>query len=185
MPARACRFDSGSRYHSHGRHFQGRCQGGWKNCRGPFGRTQGRPKGESRRLESMFANSGEITAPWGVPRLPFSRLPSASTTPTFNHLPIRRMMLRSVTRCCIVSRTLLSKDQSGVSLRSVCLSSASMPGSPGIDQHEDVHAALSGCSSDVLHSRPSSDRPCPALKMLLICDTTAAAPPPLDDAQGW
>src|ERR1700742_4416611 len=45
----------------------------------------------------MFANSGEITAPCGVPTSPGFTTPS-SATPAFSHLRIRRITRRSPTR---------------------------------------------------------------------------------------
>ena len=46
----------------------------------------------------MFARTGEITAPCGVPRSTSSRRPSSST-PAFSHLPIRRTSRLSAIRC--------------------------------------------------------------------------------------
>src|ERR1035441_1392967 len=46
----------------------------------------------------MFASSGEITAPCGVPTLVSDHWPS-SDTPAFNHFWIRRSIRGSATRC--------------------------------------------------------------------------------------
>src|ERR1039458_4839317 len=46
----------------------------------------------------MFASSGEMTAPCGVPFVTDCRTPS-STTPAFSHLRIRRSTRRSPIRC--------------------------------------------------------------------------------------
>src|ERR1035438_662228 len=48
----------------------------------------------------MFASSGEITPPCGVPTLVSDHWPS-SDTPAFNHFWIRRTMRGSPTRCSI------------------------------------------------------------------------------------
>src|SRR4029077_2904994 len=70
----------------------------------------------------MFARSGEITEPCGLPVLGSDHLPS-SITPAFNHFWISRRMRGSATRCStnFISQLLskLSKKARDVSVQNV------------------------------------------------------------------